>query len=377
MNGEGKYPGSGGNLNSTYSGDGDYHPQAEDFGYNVTAGFPSGALPVGTEGQEFRISDSAAFNNLRGIAKTNFPFDPNPSNDNPNARMTSLVDKFQPTDVAGVSSLMPGKYNYNNMQGVLGREILDEFDAGTSTYNSLPTGASAYNNDLYGSGNFDTVNKRTEAFTGINSSNLIDQYRAAYASTQVNDVPLTPFHYQYPNFGNGQVDYGFQEPGAESMDSAIVKGFNAVLPSDLAGTKTELMPVFSSVNQLALEQRPLLQSLGYQKNTLWLGGSTTLPDSLTVSPLMALQAGSNIPVNLTQSAGELASALTYLSYTNADGLSTGNPYGQHVPNNRMLDGTTTQPMNPQMYSWLTTESNEPFTFANAEGSMSALSPGLY
>jgi hypothetical protein len=291
--------------------------------------------------------------------------------------MTSLVDKFQPTDVAGVSSLMPGKYNYNNMQGVLGREILDEFDAGTSTYNSLPTGASAYNNDLYGSGNFDTVNKRTEAFTGINSSNLIDQYRAAYASTQVNDVPLTPFHYQYPNFGNGQVDYGFQEPGAESMDSAIVKGFNAVLPSDLAGTKTELMPVFSSVNQLALEQRPLLQSLGYQKNTLWLGGSTTLPDSLTVSPLMALQAGSNIPVNLTQSAGELASALTYLSYTNADGLSTGNPYGQHVPNNRMLDGTTTQPMNPQMYSWLTTESNEPFTFANAEGSMSALSPGLY
>jgi hypothetical protein len=53
----------------------------------------------------------------------------------------------------------------------------------------------------------------------------------------------------------------------------------------LAGTKTELMPVLSGVNQEAVEQRPILQSLAKLKNTLNLGGLTELPDSLTIDPI--------------------------------------------------------------------------------------------
>ena len=128
LTGENSYPGSGGNLNSVYAGDGYFHEMPSDEGYEVGK-FPSGALPTGAESQEFRISDSDAFNSLRGIAKTKFPFEPYPSNDNPGGAPTALVDEFQQSDLAGVSSLMPGKYSYNNIQGTLSKHILDEFDA--------------------------------------------------------------------------------------------------------------------------------------------------------------------------------------------------------------------------------------------------------
>lgn len=366
LNGENIYPGSGGNLNSVYDGSGSSNPQSEDEGYQFGA-FPAGALPVGQENQQFRISDSKAFNNLRGIARTNFPFDPYPSQDSPNNQMQSLTDTFQPSDAAGISSLLPGKYNYNNLQGTLSREILNEFDAGTSSYNSLQSGASGNLNDLYGAGNFENRRENQDGIDGIHTSNIVDQHRESFTNPATTDVPLTPFHYVYPNFGTstGEVDYGFAEPGQDDMSNSIIEAYNAVLPEgELAGTKKDLMPVFSGVNQQAVEQRPMLQSLGKMKNTLYLGGATVLPDELQISPLHPLMAGSNTPANIVQTAGELSSALGYLSYQGADGLSSGNPYGAQLPSSQTLAGGVAPKMNPEFYSYMTTTSNEPLTFSD-------------
>jgi hypothetical protein len=327
--GEGDYAGAGGNLNSVYAGDGYYNPQAEDEGYRIGE-FPAGGLVSGAETQEFRISDSDAFNNLRGIAKTSFPFQPYPSQDHPNMETSALADNFAQSDLGGVSSLMPGRYSMNTRAGTLSQGILDEFNAGSSTYNSLPTAA----------GPWDAQSSRGGANMEIGgdggAKTIVEQFKEAFVTGQADDVPLTPFHKTYPNFGSGTVDYGFQEPGADAASAEILRAYSAILPEgQLAGTKTELMPVFSGVNQLAVEQRPVLQSLGKQKNTLYLGGLTELPDDLAIDPRDALLAGSNIPSDLVQTAGELASALEILGYNENAGNSS-NPFGPRLPNSNML-----------------------------------------
>lgn len=326
--GEGDYAGSGGNLNSVYTGDGDYNPQAEDEGYQI-GDFPAGGLSSGAETQEFRISDSDAFNNLRGIAKTSFPFQPYPSQDHPNMENSALADNFAQSDLGGVSSLMPGRYSMNTQAGTLSQGILDEFNAGSSTFNSLPTAAGPWDAGTRGGATVDMGD-------GGGAASIVEQFKNAFVMGQADDVPLTPFHKTYPNFGSGTVDYGFQEPGADSASAEIIRAYSAILPEgQLAGTKTELMPVFSGVNQLAVEQRPILQSLGKQKNTLYLGGLTELPDDLAIDPRDALLAGSNIPSDLVQTSGELASALEILGY-NADMSGSANPFGPRMPNSNML-----------------------------------------
>jgi hypothetical protein len=340
----------------------------QDQGYN-TGQFPAGKLPSGSERQEFRISDSNAFNNLRGIAKTSFPFDPYPANDHVNKKATSLNDNFQQSDMAGVSSLMPGKYSYNNKQGMLGKQILDGFDAGTSTFNSLPSAEG-----IWGVENEDMNRRGPNGMTqgsagyedqiqeGIYPQSIPQQFREANVTPAQQDVPLTPFHKTYPNFGVGQVDYGFQDPGADQQSSDIIRAYHAVLPEgQLAGTKKELMPVFSGVNQEAVEQRPILQSLAKQKKTLYLGGLTELPDWLKIDPREALRSGSNIPADLVQTAGELASALDSLHYAPADGLHTSNPYGGALPNSKTLAPSDSH-MPKGFYNYLTSETQEPLLF---------------
>ena len=368
--GEGPVPGSGGNLNSVYEGSGTLEPEASDEGYGVGA-MPVGQLASGAEMNEFRISDSTAFNNLRGIAKTNYPFDPYPAQDHPNQQATSLTDNFEQSDVSGVSSLLPGKYSYNNQQGSLSNEILREFDAGSSTYNSLETAVTE--NALDNTDAATRVASRQQAAQsgiaqqaqeGINPQSVSEQHKMAFSSASVQDVPLTPFHRTYPNFGTGHVDYGFQEPGTDRMSDEIIRAYHAVLPQgQLAGAKKDLMPQFSGVNQEAIEQRPILQSLGKIKNTLYLGGVTELPDEIRIDPRQALHSGSNIPADLCQSAGELASAFDSLKYYETDSLSTSNPYGAPLPGSATLAGGSAGKMDPQFYGHLNYASNEPLTFA--------------
>jgi len=372
--GEGPVPGDGGNLRSVYSGWGEFGDKLPgyDSGYE-TGRFPAGRLPSGSERQEFRISDSSAFNNLRGIAKTSFPFDPYPSQDHPNQQASALSDAFQQTDMSGVSSLLPGKYSYNNQQGSLGKQILMEFDAGTSTYNSLPWAESqwAVNNDdttrkLTGSYRNEGQNGQTQE--GINPQSVAEQYKDAFASPGEQDVPLTPFHKTYPNFGVGKVDYGFQEPGADKASEEIIRAYHAVLPEgQLAGTKKELMPVFSGINQEAVEQRPILQSLGKLKNTLWLGGVAELPDELKIDPRIGLLSGSNVPTSVVQTAGELASALDTLGfYQGANGMDPLAPYGAPLPPSRTLAGGNAPRPSSEFYGYQNYSSNEPLVFGSSD-----------
>lgn len=377
----GPVPGDGGNLNSVYSGWGEYEKMpGYDEGYKI-GHFPAGRLPSGAEKQEFRISDSTAFNNLRGIAKTSFPFDPYPSQDHPNMQASSLADNFQQTDISGVSSLLPGKYSYNNQQGSLGKEILMEFDAGTSTYNSLPWAESAHgvtNTDSLrrlsaNSRNFAGDDWQTQE--GIRPQSIAEQFKEAFASPALQDLPLTPFHKTYPNFGEGRVDYGFQEPGADKASEEIIRAYHAVLPEgQLAGAKKELMPVFSGINQEAVEQRPVLQSLGKIKNTLYLGGVTELPDELRIDPRTSLLAGSNIPTGVEQTAGELASALETLGfYQGANGLTTGSPYGAPLPPTRTITGGSPA-VAPSFYERTTYMSDEPLVFGGTGYAMTSNDP---
>lgn len=362
--GESQVPGAGGNLNSVYTGWGKAEPDAGSHGYPVGQ-FPSGAIPSGAEDQQFRISDSKAFNSLRGIAKTSFPFDPNYAQDHPNQDTTSLADKFSQSDLAGLSSLSPGQFSYNSKAGLMGKSVLDQFTAGSSTFNSLPSAEGPYQTMQQDTARRGRVegDEFKQYDQGISMGSIPEQYRAAYSSAQENDIPATPFHYVYPNFGVGKPDYGFQEPGADAQSNAIIKAYSAVLPQgQLAGTKKELMAVFSGVNQEAVEQRPVLQSLAKQKNTLYLGGLTELDDTLKIDPRQALNAGSNIPADIVQTAGELASALEGLGqYKTDNGITTNNPFGAPLPKSNTLAPTDTQ-VPVGFYNHITTGSNEPLIY---------------
>lgn len=304
--------------------------ESEDVdGYNVGA-FPAGSLPVGQEPKAFAISDSSAFNGLRGIAKLSYPFDPNPMTDTPNGANT-LMDKFNNSDLADLSSLASGKAVIKS-DAKLAPKITSEISAGS--FDTFDWSLDPYNQ---GKDQMPTDEPLVEV------KSISDAFMKANSRQSVDDVPLTPFHKTYPNFGNGNVDYGFSEPGDGANSEDIIKAYHAILPQgQLAGTKSELMPVFSGINQAAVEQRPILQSLGKQKNTLYLGGFTELPDDLTIDPRQALNTGSNAPADIIQSGGELVSALNILGYSGADGLNTGNPYGKHLAKSKTLRSTNTQ-----------------------------------
>lgn len=368
-NGEDEVPGSGGNLNTVYDGIGSMETTPQDQGYQFGM-FPAGAIPKGSEEQEFRISDSQAFSNLRGIAKTNFPFDPFPQTYEDKAP-TSLADNFEHTGVA-LSTLMPGQYAFNAPNAELGEMILKEFEAGDDTLKSLPTGRSFYSVDkldfnekhpemqYYGSGS--TYGKTEYYEMDEEPKDIPELYEKASQGIAVDDVPVTPFHRQYPNFGAGEVDYGFNEPGADSMSEEIIRAYRAVLPEgQLAGAKKELMPVFSGVNQEAVEQRPILQSLGKIKNTLYLGGVTELPDDLRIDPREALMADGSIPADIVQTSGELASALGALGYFPGDPLQSGSVYGQRLPKSRTL-APNNETVPEGFYNHLTTSTTEPLVF---------------
>lgn len=375
--GEGSVPGDGGNLQSVYEGWGEFQKMpGYDQGYS-TGAFPVGGIPSGSETQDFRISDSTAFNNLRGVAKTSFPFDPFPAQDHPNQKTSALSDNFTATDVSGLSSLLPGKYSYNNVQGSLSEHILKEFDAGTSTYNSLDTAESASgltNNDGTRSslGHKSNIGGMDQQIgEGIEPRSIQEEFREAYSDPTTQDVPLTPFHYTYPNFGTGKVDYGFQEPGADQASADIIRAYHAVLPAgQLAGTKKELMPVFSGVNQEAVEQRPILQSLGKQRNTLYLGGVVNLPDQLAIDPRQSLLSGSNIPTGVEQTAGELASALDTLGFykggQGADNANITTPYGLPLGPSQTLSGAGVAPQSgDSLYGFDRYTSGEPLVFGGS------------
>lgn len=365
--GEDAVPGSGSNLNTIYSGWGDKQDEASNHGYKYGQ-FPVGSIPTGAEDQDFRISDSRAFNNLRGIAKTSFPFDPNPAQDHPNQSTSSLADEFDATELAGLSSLAPGQFSYNSKAGIMGKGVLDKFAAGTSTFNTLPTAIGAYETEQSDTARHGRLGSQyhQQYGQGIKLGGIADQYRQAYSGPMENAVPTTPFQKTYPNFGVGKPDYGFNEPGASAQSAALIRAYHAVLPEgQLAGTKKELMSVFSGVNQEAVEQRPILQSLAKQKHTLYLGGLTELPDDLKIDPRQALNAGSNIPADLVQTAGELASALESLHYHKTDdGLTTSNPYGAPLAKSRILHPTDTK-MPPGFYNHLTSSAHEPLLWDNS------------
>lgn len=304
-------------------------PENTDIGGYDVGHFPSGAIPVGQQPQAFAISDSSAFNGLRGIAKMSYPFDPNPMTDTPNDA-TTLADKFNNSDLSDMSSLANGTTSIKSTAS-LAPKIVSEITS--KSFDSFDWSLDPYN---------DGKDQVPSDVPMVQVKSITDAFMKANSRQGVDDVPLTPFHKTYPNFGNGHVDYGFSEPGDEANSQDIIKAYHAILPQgQLAGTKSELMPVFSGINQAAVEQRPILQSLGKQKNTLYLGGFSELPDDLTIDPREALAAGQNAPADLVQTGGELVSALNILGYSGADGLHTGNPYGKHLANSKTLKPTDT------------------------------------
>lgn len=322
-------------------------------GYEV-GDFPTTLTP-GVEAQQFRISDSEAFSNLRGIAKTSHPFDAYPMNDHSNQVASALSDQFTQNDLAGVSSLMPGQYSFNSKTSQLGDNILSEFEAGASTFNSLPNGMHYYSQS------------ESDVLPAYKDSDDMGGVEGLFGGgEQRDDLPLTPFSKQYPNFGAGQPDYGFSDVGTDEMSNEIIRAYSAVLPngSSLAGAKEDLMPTFSGISALSVEARPIMQSLGKSKNTLYLGGLTELPDELKIDPRMALRAISSIPGDVIQSMGELRAALDEADYNPAAKGSNGARLGQNM---MMAAASSEEP--DGLYDYPNTESDEPLAFDKEEDAM--------
>ncbi len=77
------------------------------------------------------------------------------------------------------------------------------------------------------------------------------QFEGAFVTRLAGDVPLTPFHETYPNFGSGGADFGFAEPGADEASADIIRAYHAILPRGPAGDPAE-----PPANGPLLQQRP-------------------------------------------------------------------------------------------------------------------------
>ncbi len=314
----------GGGIAPDYTSMGEVDDDEGYHGYQFSQ-FPAGPIATATDNTGWTLSDSNAFNGMSGIPKTSMSYDPYADSKN----NTALADYFQAgSEVAAMSSALPG-----SKPGGLSQNILDQFDAGRSTLNSLPDALDGFSTDKYG--------REVEDGSRMNTNTLEDQHKTAYSVQMGNDAnfPLMPFNYVYPNFGNsGTMDYGFADGDSNVMNEAITKAFQTTIPEGrLSGVKTDFLPVFNNVNQEALEERPLLQSLGKLKNTRWIGGATTLPDDLRIDPRGALLSGENAPADLVETSGELEIALQALGYHGAAGGTSA--YGARMPRNQMIAQT--------------------------------------
>ena len=326
--------------------------------------FPVGKLPSGGPGDAFQMMDNKAFYEagLRGIQHVQFPFAPrveqlNPggaperaegqlmNNENANSMgdknmLQSQFDDYSQLKFPDVPAI--GQYLKDN---TLSSTILDEFSAGTSTLNSLPTAATFTGKGPHAANDvvWDTY------------KSLDDQYRSAAGfGKQKNDIPFAPFAYTYPNFGtsDGEPDYGFQEPGVTDLNQSILDQYSSMLPTarDNAGLVKDLQPIFSGTNVLALEQRPIVQYKGLLHNTLWRDGQTELPDDLRIDPKSALLAGSNIPTNMIETYGQLAAALDTIGYRGEPNyMDSTTGYGGVLPPSKIVGGNP-PPMDPSWYS---------------------------
>ena len=334
--------------------------EAVDIGGYAFGQFPAGRLPAGgVQGGHELLMDSDAFTGMRGVQRERYPLGSHPASDDPD-RTSRLADSF---DTASMASLTPGAWGVNRGVPALGPDILRAFDVGGNTLLSLPGAAGPYADEVWG--NAQQGGWRDTPYTGGHEpANLVDLHRSAYSRPGLgDDVPALPFQRSYVNFGNGEVDYGASSD-ASTLDGAALARMHRLLPrGELAGMKTDLMPVFSSIPQTALEQRPLFQSLGKQRGQRFLGGTSVLPDELTIDPREAILAGSAIPANMPQTAGELASYLGILGARAADGLATSSPFGAPVGTVKMVSGESA-PMSADFYCNDGVGSMDPASFSD-------------
>lgn len=245
-------------------------------GYDFSQ-FPAGALSAGGNGQQFVV-----------------PYDV-PAID---TQMVGLTDQF-----SGGNQFIRAQPVSD--QGTLTQSVMNQFTAGASTLNSLSDAADPFSADRNGRNNGEMGT--TGAFG--------DQF--GQQGVNPGDVPLMPYSATYFNFGNGSVDYGLANQ-TEPSAAAIIASFAATLPDGgLAGIKSDLTPTFSSINQVALEERPMLQTRGKMGN--WYGITAHLPDDLRIDPREALLGGGgDIPANIPETTGELQAALTMIKGANGN-----------------------------------------------------------
>lgn len=325
-----------------------------DSGYDFSQ-FPTGSLPSGGAGPAFQMMDNKAFyeSGLRGMNRTNFPFNESTGVADSNALAGGFdVNNADPGNVADLSQVQ------------VSSGILDEFASGVSTLTSTgnairPRGLANYSND----------NDNNDDENGYHS--IEDQYRGSSGlGPQQNGIPFAPFAYSYPNFGtsDGQPDYGFDEPGSSSISQSILDQHAKMMATSAsmdAGFQKDLEPIFSGTNILVLEQRPIFQSKGRLKGTMWRNGQSELPDDLMIDPKSVLESGSNIPVDMFSTNAELMSILNYMGYDdNSDGLSSTTGYGKGLSQSKMM-GAHPGKMEASLYEYDTTGIvSEPLIFAS-------------
>ncbi len=267
-----------------------------------------------------------------------------------------LQDNFPPQQITTGDTM----HMRDASQYQLSSAILDEFSAGVSTLNSTPY-AARYTEK------YDHPSQTLDVLDGYKC--VEDHYRgSAGQGPQQQGIPFAPFSYSYPNFGtaDGQPDYGFDEPGAGSISQGILDQHAKMLPAAgvEAGFQKDLQPIFSGTNVLALEQRPITQSKGKLKNTMWRNGQNELPDDLLIDPRQVLLAGSNIPTDIFCTNGELQAMLDFIGYNKeGDGLSSTTGYGQQLPASKIVGGNP-PPMDPSFYDYDTAGAVEPLVVAS-------------
>lgn len=329
----------------------DFEDDSMNLGYEMSK-FPVGRLPRGENNQA--LADSGAFttgqnasNPMRGVFTDQ-------------VATPSMVDTFANNDLVVQSTMLKQAKNNASENALLGKQILDEFRAGTSTLNSLQNAAGPYSNDAY---MFDTP--KGGDYAGVQYGSIVDQYVAAGSKKDIDDLPIMPFMRTYPNFGNAQgvPDTRVDVNELASKEAQMLAALHKSVPvDDFSGIKKDLMPIFSTENLVALENRPLLQSMGKRKGTRYLGGVAELPDDVAIDPRYALLAESNIPSNIPQTAGELNAALQIIGYRGNDSFSR-NPFGEKLKSVKTLGGSAPY-MNPDLYMPITSDSREPLSFSD-------------